>query len=213
VNVDLRLYLVTDPSFADLEAVVAAAVEGGVTFVQVRDKHASSAARIALVRSLRDVLPPAVTVVVNDDLEAARWCDGLHVGVDDVPPSAARAVLGPDAVIGWSINDLAQVGDDTQVKACTYVAVSPVWATATKPDASVPLGLAGVRAVTARVSGRMPVIGIGGIDAARAAEVVAAGADGVAVVSALCGAPDPRAAAERLRAVVDDALAVRGALR
>jgi thiamine-phosphate pyrophosphorylase len=213
VSPDLRVYLVTDPRHDDLAGIVSEAVAGGVTCVQVRDKDASSTVRGQLVRALRDALPAGITVVVNDDLESARWCDGLHVGVEDVSPSAARHALGPDAVVGWSINDLAQLDDDAELAACSYVAVSPVWATPTKPDASTPFGLSGVRAVAERVAGRLPVAAIGGIDATNAADVVMAGADGVAVVSAVCGAADPRAAAGRLRASVDAALMARGALR
>ena len=210
MTLDPRLYLVTDPSHDDLESIVVAAIEGGVTCVQVRDKHGTEADRALLVRRLRDVLPLDVAVVVNDDLEVASWGDGLHVGVDDVPPSVAREALGPEAMIGWSINDLVQLADTAQLDACDYVAVSPVWATPTKTDTGVPFGLAGVREVATLVAGRLPVVAIGGIDASNAADVIAAGADGICVVSAICGSDDPRAAASRLRSIVDSALALRG---
>ncbi len=213
MSVDPRVYLVTDPAVDDLEAIVDAGVRGGVTCVQVRDKHGSSASRAGLVAALRGALPSSVAVVVNDDLEVASSCDGLHVGVDDVAPSVARAELGPEAVIGWSINDLAQLGDEAEMRACSYVAVSPVWATPTKTDTTAPFGLDGVREVAARLAGRVPLVAIGGIDASNAADVVLAGADGVAVVSAICGADDPRASAGQLRAVVDAALETRGARR
>jgi thiamine-phosphate pyrophosphorylase len=207
VTADLRVYLVTDPGTAALDEVVAAAVAGGVTCVQVRDKRATSQARADRARALRAILPAEVAVIVDDDVEAARSVDGLHVGADDVAPSIARAALGPDAVIGWSINHLDQLLDDAQLAACDYVAVSPVWATATKPDATAPFGLPGVRAVADGLAGRLPLVAIGGIDRDRAADVIRAGAGGVAVVSAICAAPDPRAAAEHLRHVVDSALA------
>lgn len=206
MSVDLRLYLVTDPRTDDLVHVVSHAVAGGVTCVQVRDKSAAPGVLRGLVRTLRDVLPAHVPVIANDDLEAARWCDGLHVGVDDISPSRARDTLGADALIGWSVNDLAQLDDDTEMAACDYVAVSPVWSTPTKSDASAPLGLEGVRAVVERVDGRLPVIGIGGIGSANAAQVVGSGADGIAVVSAICAADDPAAAAADLRRAIDDAL-------
>jgi thiamine-phosphate pyrophosphorylase len=210
MSLDLRLYLVTDPSHADLESIVLAAVEGGVTCVQVRDKHGTQAGRAEVVRRFRDALPLDVAVLVNDDLEVASWADGLHVGVADVAPGAAREALGPHALIGWSINDLAQLEDVAQLNACDYVAVSPVWATPTKTDTSAPFGLDGVREVAALVAGRLPVVGIGGIDASNAADVIGAGADGVCVVSAICGADDPRSAAADLRSIVDAALAHRG---
>ena len=210
MTLDPRLYLVTDPSHDDLESIVVAAIEGGVTCVQVRDKHGTAADRSRLVRRLRDVLPVDVALVVNDDLEAAPWGDGLHVGVDDVAPSVAREALGPGAVIGWSINDVAQLADTAQLDACDYVAISPVWATATKTDTGAPFGLDGVREVVALVGGRLPVVAIGGIDTSNAAEVIAAGADGICVVSAICGADDPLAAAGELRSIVDAGLALRG---
>jgi thiamine-phosphate pyrophosphorylase len=206
VNADLRLYLVTDPCTESLHDVVVEAVSGGATCVQVRDKHATTQALATQARALRAALPAHVAVIVNDDVEAARSVDGVHVGVDDVTPSRARATLGPDAVVGWSINDLDQLDDTTEMAACDYVAVSPVWATGTKPDATEPLGLPGVRAAADRLAGRLPLVAIGGIDHVRAAAVVRAGAGGVAVVSAICAAPDPRGAAERLRRSVDAAL-------
>ncbi|KAA1372476.1 thiamine phosphate synthase [Aeromicrobium fastidiosum] len=213
MTIDLRLYLVTDPGTERLDDVVAAAVSGGATCVQVRDKHATTRALTDRARALRATLPAHVAVIVDDDVEAARAVDGVHVGTGDVPPSVARATLGPDAVIGWSINHLDQLGDDTQLAACDYVAVSPVWATVTKPDATEPFGLAGVRAVADLLARRLPLVAIGGIDLDRTADVVRAGADGVAVVSAICGAADPRSAAEHLRRVVDAALAETAAVR
>lgn len=209
--VDLRLYLVTDPAFDDLEGIVRSAVEGGVTCVQVRDKAATSAARTDLVVSLRAALPPDVVVLANDDIVAARSGDGLHVGVDDISPLEARAELGDEAVIGWSINTLEQLDDAPQLLACDYVAVSPVWDTPTKPDASAAWGLSGLREVRRRCAGRVPVVAIGGIHADNAADVVRAGADGIAVVTAIGGARDPRAAARELRGIVDHARQQQGA--
>lgn len=209
MSADLRVYLVTDPAYDDLESIVAAAVSGGVTCVQVRDKR-PDADRVASVRRLRTVLPDDVVLIVNDDVAAAREGHGLHVGLDDVDPCSARALLGPEAVIGWSINHLSQLDDLAQLGACDYVAASPVWSTPTKTDTGVPFGLDGVRRLAERLDGRLPLVAIGGIDHSNAAEVIEAGADGVAVVSAICGADDPRAAAEELRAVVDTAHRTRG---
>ena len=213
MNVDLRLYLVTDPGTERLDDVVTKAVSGGATCVQVRDKQATTRALTDQARALRAALPARVAVIVDDDVEAARVVDGVHVGADDVLPSVARVALGPGAVIGWSINHLDQLRDEKQLAACDYVAVSPVWATATKPDATEPFGLAGVRAVADLLARRLPLVAIGGIGLDRAADVVRAGADGVAVVSAICGAADPRSAAEQLRRAVDTALAGTAALR
>ncbi|MET0930845.1 MAG: thiamine phosphate synthase [Aeromicrobium sp.] len=210
MTVDLRVYLVTDPSYDDLESVVAAAVSGGVTCVQVRDKG-PDADRVGTVRRLRTMLPAHVVLIANDDVDAAREGHGLHVGLGDIDPRSARALLGPEAVIGWSINQLSQLNDVAQLAACDYVAASPVWATPTKTDTGIPFGLDGVHRIAERLGGRLPLVAIGGIDQANAAQVIEAGADGVAVVSAICGADDPRAAAVELRAVVDAAHVLRGA--
>ncbi len=200
---DLSVYLVTEP-LVGLDDVVGAAVAGGAGIVQLRDKTATTRELAAAVTRLRPVTAArGVPLVVNDDVEAARFADGVHVGASDVPPAVVRAELGPDAVVGWSVNDVAQLDDDAAVAACTYLAVSPVWATGTKPDHEPPLGLDGVRAVVERVAGRRPVVGIGGIDATNAHEVVAAGAAGVAVVTAITRSPDPAEAARALRAAVD----------
>ncbi|MFD1860928.1 thiamine phosphate synthase [Aeromicrobium camelliae] len=191
------VYLVTEP-LADLGTIVAEAVAGGVDLVQVRDKTADTASLIDAVHDLRR--HATVPIVVNDDLDAAVRADGIHVGVDDLPPSQARRVLGPRAIVGWSVNDPVQLDEVEEVAACDYVAVSPVWATRTKPDHQPPLGVDGVRAVARRTD--RPVVAIGGIDAARAFEVVAAGADAVAVVTAITRAGDPRSAAADLVAAV-----------
>ncbi|MCW2841364.1 MAG: thiE [Aeromicrobium sp.] len=209
MTLDLRLYLVTDPSYDDLESVVLAAVSGGTTCVQVRDKR-PDADRVASVRRLRTLLPDDVLLIANDDVAAAREGHGLHVGLDDIDPSVARRMLGRDAVIGWSINDLSQLDDAAQLEACDYVAASPVWATPTKTDTGTPFGLDGIRRIAERLDGRLPLVAIGGIDASSADEVIAAGADGICVVSAICAADDPRAASSELRSIVDSALARRG---
>lgn len=208
---DPRLYLVTGPVRPDttLEGVVAAALAGGVTAVQLRDKTSD---RLELERRTRTLALVTerlgVPLLINDDVEVAGLADGAHVGVDDARPESARTTLGVRAVIGWSINELAQLDDADALAACDYIAVSPVWATPSKPEATRPLGLEGIRAIRARTS--MPLIAIGGINAANAAEIIAAGADGVAVMSAVCLAEDPETAARELRAIVDDALSARG---
>jgi thiamine-phosphate pyrophosphorylase len=205
---DVSLYLVTEPR-DELEAVVAAAVDGGVTLVQVRDKQASTDRLVADAQGLRQRLAGRVPVVVNDDVEAAREADGVHVGTSDTTPAQARAALGPDAIVGWSLNDLAQLDDETQLAACSYLAVSPLWPTATKPDHETPWGLDGLRAVVERVAGRLPVVVIGGIGPAEALEAVAAGADGVAVVSAITRADFPATAARALAEAVARGRAAR----
>lgn len=209
---DLRLYLVTDPGLTaerGLAATVAAAVAGGATLVQLRDKEAGDAALAEAARDLAALLQPrGVPLIVNDrpEVAARARADGVHVGRNDAAAAAARRLLGPEALIGVSAatpEDAAAV--DPAV--ADYVAASPVFFTATKGDLDPPLGLEGLRAM--RAATRLPLVAIGGISEARIAEVIAAGADGVAVVSALCAAADPSAAARRLRHAVDTALAAR----
>lgn len=207
---DPRLYLVTGPVplLNVLEDVVAQALAGGATAVQLRDKTAD---RDSLERQTRALAVIArsngAALLVNDDLVAAAMADGVHVGISDARPEQARAELGETALIGWSINSLTQFDDLEALGASDYVAVSPVWATPSKKDASTPLGLDGVRAARARTPVGIPVVAIGGITAVNAAGVIAAGADGIAVMSAICSVDNPYAAALELREIVDAALA------
>lgn len=206
---DLRLYLVTDPSFGtDLRHVVVPAVEGGVTCVQVRDKDATPDALAAQVVGLCGALAGSgVPVLTNDHLVAEA--DGVHVGRSDEHPVALRARTDADTVVGWSLEHLGQLDDVPALEACSYVAVSTVHPTPTKRDTAPAHGLTGVRAIVDRVDGRLPVVGIGGLDVTNAADAVAAGLDGLAVVRAIGAHDDPRTAARRLRRIVDDALVIR----
>jgi thiamine-phosphate pyrophosphorylase len=213
---DVRLYVVTDPDLVPEGRLVDAclsAVRGGATLVQLRDKEASDDQLLAQAIRLRDALGPHdVPVIVNDRVEVARRAGvGVHVGIHDMRPAEARAILGPSAIVGWSIEDEAQLTNAEQLAACTYLAASPVWATPTKPDAAPPLGPDGVASIRMRTE--LPLVGIGGItNPNRAAAVIAAGANGVAVVSGVFGAPDPEIAARELRDTVDATLAERSAI-
>lgn len=206
--IDLRLYLVTDSELCagrGVGATVAAAVEGGVTAVQVRDPRATARALFDLSRDLVAMLSgTGVAVVVNDrlDVALAAGAAGAHLGQSDLPPVEARRIAGPAAVIGWSVTNLAQARAAAALPPGTldYLGVGPVYATSTKPDAAAPLGpelMAGLVEVAA--DSGLACVAIGGIDRARAAAVMARGAVGVAVISAICGAADPGAAARALR--------------
>ncbi|MBM9462824.1 thiamine phosphate synthase [Aeromicrobium sp. YIM 150415] len=197
MNFTHGVYLVTEPVDGITDIAVAAS-RGGLDLIQVRDKTASTAQLVEIAGMIRS--RAGVPVIVNDDLDAAAKVDGIHVGVEDIPPARAREALGAEAIIGWSVNDIAQLDDVEQVRACDYLAVSPVWATPTKPDHEAPLGLEGVRAIAGRSP--VPVVAIGGIDVERAAEAMAAGADAVAVVSAVTRASDPHQAVRALGAAV-----------
>ncbi|MCA0147112.1 thiamine phosphate synthase [Blastococcus sp. LR1] len=209
---DPTLYLVTDTVLCrprPVADVVRAAVAGGVTAVQVRDKTASPAELLELTRSVRAALDghDSVRLIVNDDAEVALRADadGLHVGQDDLPAAAARALLGPDRLLGISVSSAADLAAVLALPAGTVdlVGLSPLWGTPTKPDAAPELGLDGVRelATTARAA-ELRAVAIGGIGPDRAAAAAATGVDGVCVVSALCTAPDPAAAARELRAEI-----------
>lgn len=215
-GLDLRLYVVTDPGLIRPEALVEtclAAVDGGATAVQLRDKRASERTLAEQAVQLRDALAPRrVPLVVNDRVDVARAAGvGVHVGINDTPPAVARARLGADAIVGWSVEDEAQLADAEQLAACSYLAASPVWATPTKLDTAAPIGPDGVAAMRRQTS--LPLVAIGGITTPnRVASVIAAGADGVAVVSAVFADPDPRQAAAILRRAVDTTVAERSVI-
>jgi thiamine-phosphate pyrophosphorylase len=205
---DLTLYLVTDPAMTarrGLAATVAAAVEGGVTMVQLRHKDGPARLLAEAGRALHALLAPrGIPLIVNDRVDVAReiGAEGVHVGQGDLSPAAARAMLGPGAIIGCSLNAERQLADFVAGDV-DYVGLGPLFPTGTKPDAAPALGEAAFAALRRRLA--CPVVAIGGITAANAARAIAAGADGVAVVSAICAAPDPRAAARALRAAIDAA--------
>jgi thiamine-phosphate pyrophosphorylase len=210
---DPRLYLVTDTALCvprSVPDVVAAAVAGGVTAVQVRDKTASRRDLLALTRAVQAVLAdrPDVRLVVNDAVDVAllTGADGVHLGADDLPADEVRALLGPGPLIGVSVGSAADLTDVLALPAgaVDLVGLSPVWATPTKPDAGRGLGRDGARelAVAARAAGLVSVA-IGGIHAANAASVAATGVDGICVVSDICAAADPAAAARTLRAALE----------
>jgi thiamine-phosphate pyrophosphorylase len=204
-NVDLSVYYVTDTPLSAgrglIETAVAAA-KGGATLVQLRDPLAKGGWLFEQARALVAVLSPlGVPVIMNDrpDVALAAGCAGVHVGQDDMPVAAVRAVLGPGAIIGLSITDASQLAD-TPWDLIDHVGVGPVFSKGVKPDAAEPMGLSGLAECVRR--SRKPVIAIGGIDAAGARQAIDAGADGVAAVAAIAGAADPEAAARALAAAV-----------
>jgi thiamine-phosphate pyrophosphorylase len=139
-------------------------------------------------------------LIVNDraDIAAAAGAHGVHLGQEDGDPSRARALLGPGAIIGQSAGDLAELAR-VDPGLVDYVGIGPFASTATKGDAGAPLGAAGFARL--RAATPLPAVAIGGMGPANAAQAIAAGADGVAVVSAICAAEDPEAAARALRAI------------
>ncbi len=205
---DYTLYLVTDSSLArgrSLSSVVTAAVAGGCTMVQLREKEASGRRFLDLARALSDLLAPrSVPLIVNDRLDVALACGaaGLHVGQDDLPCADVRRIAGERLIVGVSVSTPDEARR-AEAEGASYLGVSPIWATPTKPDAPPAVGLAGLAAIR-RVT-RLPLVGIGGVNATNAAQVIGAGADGVAVVSAIMSADDPAQSARELLEVVHSA--------
>ncbi|WP_227271462.1 thiamine phosphate synthase [Roseobacter weihaiensis] len=196
----LRLYLVTDPELCARQGLVATvreAVAGGVTMIQLRDKTASTAERVERARALKHLLRGLeVPLIINDDPEAAvaAGADGAHIGQGDIAPAQARALLGPDKILGLSCEtpDAVRAADPALVD---YLGLGPVFGTATKNDHAQVIGLDGLaRMVTLSP---LPTVAIGGLKPAHVKPVRNSGADGLAVVSAICGQPDPQAAARR----------------
>jgi thiamine-phosphate pyrophosphorylase len=201
----LRLHLVTDAALCGprgVEAVVAAAVRGGATCVQLREKQLDTRPFVERARALKALLAPLqVPLIINDrvDIALAVGADGVHVGQRDMHPADVRRLM-PHALIGLSVENPAQVRAAAHCPV-DYLGASPVFATPSKTDTAPALGLDGLRAL--RQLTRLPLIAIGGIDPHNAAQVIAAGADGLAVVRALCAAPDPTAAARTLRRAIE----------
>jgi len=206
---DLRLYVLLDPVHTrgrPLADVAARAIAGGATLLQVRAKRASTGELMSLTEDVLAVARPAgVPVLVNDrlDIALAAGADGVHVGADDLPVAAARAVLGPDGILGFSAATAADAVRGARDGA-DYLGAGDVFGTATKADAGAPIGLGGLAAVAAATA--LPVVAIGAVGPSNAADAIRAGARGVAVISAVAGAADVAAAARALRGIVDGAL-------
>jgi thiamine-phosphate pyrophosphorylase len=204
--IDYSLYLVTDRGLSrgrsTLE-VVRAAVRGGVTCVQLREKTAATRAFIEEALGVRAYLNSCgVPLIINDrvDVALAVGADGVHLGQSDMPLAAARALVGAAMVIGISAES---VRDAVEAAGADYLGVSPVFATPTKADTAAPLGLEGLRAIREAV--KTPLVAIGGLNRGNAAAAIRSGADGVAVVSAIVAADDPEQAARAIRIEIDAA--------
>ncbi len=210
--IDLGLYLVVGPDVTGgrpVRDVVLAAVAGGVTAVQLRQKEGRTRDFVDRARALLpDLRARGVPLIVNDrvDVAMAVGADGVHVGQEDMEPADVRRVVGDGMLVGLSITtvDEARAADPALVD---YAGVGPVFATPSKADAAPAMGLDGTREACRLL--RMPAVAIGGINARNAADVLATGAVGVSVISAICGAADPRVAAAELAALVRDARGTR----
>lgn len=218
--VDLRVYCLVDPLQTrgrPLAEVARAAVAGGATLVQYRDKHGSTRDMIANARALKQALEgTGVPLVINDrvDVALAAGADGTHVGQTDMSVHDARRLLGPEAIVGLSLGSAGEARA-AAYDVLDYVCIGCVFPTLSKPDAEPPLGLDGLARIAGTVKGldgACPVGAISGITHGNAAGVIGAGVGGVAVISTITAAPDPWMAARTLRLVVDRALAPAAAL-
>lgn len=198
----LTLVAITDGVHGGTPEIVQralACVRGGATMVQLRLKDADARTQVEVARALIAALPAGVPLIMNDraDLAIAAGAAGVHVGPEDLPAAVVRRLLGPDRIVGVSVGNDAEA---LQASDADYVGIGPVYATASKGDAGNAIGvteLARLVALCAR-----PAVGIGGIEATNAAAVIAAGAQGIAVIRALFSASDPEAAARSLRSAI-----------
>ena len=187
-----RVYPITDTTISGLSHAeqTAAFAEGGATLVQLRDKHKPALRLYEQAQAaLRVARQHGVQLIINDrvDVALAIGAAGVHVGQDDLPPDAARRLLGEDAIIGYSTHSLEQAIAGARMPV-DYLAIGPIFQTSTKEDASPVIGLEGLRAVR-HATGSLPLVAIGGITPANAAEVINAGADSVAMISGLLSNP------------------------
>jgi thiamine-phosphate pyrophosphorylase len=212
--IDYRLNPIVDAGVlagADLPALARTAAEGGATLIQYRDKEATTRTMVERASAIREALAgTGVPLVVNDrvDVALAAGADGVHLGSDDMRPDAARRLLGLRAIIGLTVKNRA----DARIAAIApvdYACVGGVFATLSKRNPDPPVGIEGLSVLVATIRENrpdLPVGAIAGIDLSRVPPVMAAGVDGVAVVSAIFKSVDPRTAAKTFRAAVDEAL-------
>jgi thiamine-phosphate pyrophosphorylase len=206
------LYLVTDRGLCggkSLEDVVLQAVKGGVSCVQLREKEISTHLFVNEAQRIKKLLEPyKVPLIINDRIDVALACgaDGVHIGQDDMPYAIARNLLGSKAIIGLSVETWADVEESRKLDV-DYIGVSPVFETPTKTDTKGAWGLAGLTKI--KGFSRHPVVAIGGLNESNVRETIEAGADCVAVVSAICAAPDPEAAARKLNGIIEAAMLSR----
>ncbi len=222
MKVDLRLNAIVDPDRSGgrpLAELARLCAEGGATLVQLRDKVSETRAMVEEARAIKEVLAPlGVAFVVNDrvDVALAAGADGVHLGQDDMAVEDARRLLGANAIVGLSVKNTSEA-EAAPIDRIDYVGSGGVYATLSKQQKNPPIGPEGLQRIievlrrrARQAQKQLPVCGIAGIDESNAAAVIGAGADGVAVISALSLAPDPAQAALTLRQIVDAMLAKRG---
>jgi thiamine-phosphate pyrophosphorylase len=203
---DFGVYLVTDRGLSyprTIEEVVISAVRGGVTTVQLREKDCSTREYVELAYKIHKILKPLnIHLIINDriDVALAVDADGVHIGQNDMSFSDVRRLMGPKAIIGLSVETLEQAIQAEKLDV-DYLGVSPIFRTPTKTDIATEWGIEGLKIL--RSKSRHKLIAIGGINLSNAEAVLEAGAGGLAVVSAICSAPDPEEITRQLRSIVE----------
>ncbi|WP_045392713.1 thiamine phosphate synthase [Vibrio rotiferianus] len=195
-----RLYLVTDDQqdLATLKRVVRKAVEGGVTMVQVREKHGDVRAFIERAQAVKEILKDTdVPLVINDrvDVALAVDADGIHLGQSDMPANIARELIGPNKILGLSIENEEQLAEADSLP-IDYIGLSAIFATPTKTNTKKHWGIDGLKMALETTS--LPIVAIGGINESNIPQLSATGVHGLALVSAICHAEDPKVASEYL---------------
>lgn len=202
-ELNLDVYVITDPVVSKLSHVQQArlAIAGGADVIQLRDKEASGADLVSAGMAIRGVVPESKLFIVNDrvDVAYAVGADGVHLGQEDIPVKYAREMLGADAIIGVSASSVEEA-IHAERDGADYVGLGSIYPTTSKEDAGEAIGLEAISRVKQEVG--IPVVAIGGINIQNAPDVVRAGADGVAVISAVVGAKDPESATRQLRDAV-----------
>ncbi len=207
-KIDYSLYLVTDREMIgnrSLSSVVLAAAKGGVSVVQIREKKCPTRVYLEIASEIKAILSMYdIPLIINDRLDIALACgaDGVHIGQSDMPYPEARRLLGPDAIIGLTVETEEQALAAEALDA-DYLGVSTIFPTPTKTDTVHVWGIEGLENLADR--SRHKLVAIGGLNQTNAAEMIKAGADGVAVVSAICAADNPEIAAREIRTRIDAA--------
>ncbi len=202
----LKLYLVTDRDLSlgrDLRWIVSEAVKGGVTMVQLREKHIDTKTFVELARELKQLLSPlGIPLLINDriDVALAADADGVHIGQSDMSYPDARKLLGPDKIIGLSVENMEDLLEANNLDV-DYVGISPVFSTNTKTDTAKPFGLDGLKEAV-KLS-KHPTVAIGGMNKNTAKPVMDCGTDGIAVVSGIVSAESPYEASKELSSIIN----------
>ncbi len=206
-NVDWSLCLVTDRTLSlghPLEYVIEQAIKGGVTMVQLREKTCSSKDFYELAMAIKQLLQHYhIPLIINDRLDIAMAvnADGIHIGQSDIPWQVVRRLWGKEKIIGLSVENVQQVIDSNSMN-IDYIGLSPVFATPTKTDTAMPLGLEKVKEMASL--SKHPTMAIGGINMHNVSQVISCDVSGIAVVSAISSAENPMFAAKQLKNEIDN---------